>query len=339
MKSISLNPSLFEGAISLQQEAGWVSPWRLPYEQRRFFPSPEENLLAAAHNSSGVRIRFETDARNLRAALHALADVPPLTEAEAVHLDLVVEGELVRSRRVTAWDQIVDLGELPDGVKVAEVWLPQNAPIAVRELLIDPGSWLRAAPDSRPRWVTYGSSLTHCTRAHSPARTWPAILARRHGLNLTNLGFGGQCHLEPMLARLIRDLPADVITLKLGINCISGSLDARTFPGAVLGLVQIIRERHSQTPIVLISPIAYPPHETTPNVVAYTIAAMRDAIRDVQQRLVAAGDDNLLYVNGLDIFDVASIHRYSDDECHPGAEGIEVMAEHFDRVVMPLLGY
>ena len=195
----------------------------------------------------------------------------------------------------------------------------------------------RPVEDNRLRWVTYGSSLTHCVRAHSPARTWPAIVARRRGLHLTSLGFGGQCHLDAMVGMVIRDLPADLITLKLGINTIGGTLGARTYPSAIVGLVQIIREKHPDTPVALVSPMGYPPHETAPNVVNYTIGGMRRDMEAVHRRLVALGDKNLIYVNGLDVFNLELIDRYAEDQCHPDADGIEVQAENFDRAVMERL--
>ena len=134
------------------------------------------------------------------------------------------------------------------------------------------------------------------------------------------------------------DQPADYITLKLGINCIGGSLNARTFPAAVLSLVQIIRAQHPETPIGLISPIGYPPNENQPNAVGYTIEAMRCDIVDVHKRLVEMGDDNLQYFDGLQVFSLAEIDRYAEDQCHPEGDGIEVMADNFDRNVMtPML--
>ena len=75
-------------------------------------------------------------------------------------------------------------------------------------------------------WATWGSSLTHCVRAGSAARVWPGTVARTHDVNLVNLGFGGQCHLDPMVAMHIRDLPASCISMKLGINMMSGSVNA-----------------------------------------------------------------------------------------------------------------
>ena len=334
MQSVPLSPAFFEGALSVEEGDGWLKPWRLPHPQHHLFPSPENGLLARAEMASCVRLRFATDSSRLALTFLPLGEVPPACERDLFHLDATVEGEIVASAAVAPAGERADFGLLPSGRKVLELWLPPEVPIAIRELLVDDGAQCEPVEDPRPRWVTYGSSLTHCVRANSSARTWPAIVARRHGLNLTSLGFGGQCHLDPMVALTIRDLPADLFTLKLGINCISGSLGARTFPAAVLGLVRIIREKHPTTPIALISPIGYPPHEATPNVVGYTIGAMRADIQDVFRRLVRDGDRSLACFNGLDVFDLELIARYTTDQCHPNGDGIELMAENFDRTVM-----
>jgi len=337
MQNVQLDDHLFEGAISIEHGDGWLKPWRLPCDQLRLFPSPDDGLLVRAEMCSGVRLRFETDSERLRLQLGPVPAPPAACGRDAVHFDVTLDGELLASVPGPPGSEEVAAEGLPSGQKVLELWLPQEAPVAIRALEVEEGSRCRVVPDPRPRWITYGSSLTHCVRAHSPARTWPAIVARKHQLNLTCLGFGGQCHLDPMVARMIRELPADVITLKLGINCISGSLGARTFPAAVVGLVQIIREKHPTTPVGLVSPIGYPPHETEPNVVGYTIGGMRHDIEDVFQRLVEAGDQHLFCFNGLEVFDTDLIAQYTADQCHPNGDGIEVMAENFHRVVLSKL--
>ena len=337
MQTVELDQSFLEGAVSVEQGDGWLKPWRLPCDRLRLFPSPDDGLLMRAEMASGVRLRFQTDSESLRLQFLPLPVVPAACQREAFHVDVTLDGELLASAPAAPRSEEATVEGLPSREKVLEVWLPQEAPIAIRSLEVDDGAACEVVPDPRPRWVTYGSSLTHCVRAHSPGRTWPAIVARKHQLNLTCLGYGGQCHLDAMVARMIRDLPADLITLKLGINCISGSLGARTFPAAVLGLVQVIREKHTETPIALVSPIAYPPHETEPNLVGYTIEMMRRDIEDVHQRLLEAGDPNLIYVNGLEVFDADLIAQYATDQCHPNGDGIEVMAENFDRAVMSKL--
>jgi len=334
MKNICLNDDFFEGAISVEHSDGCLKPWRLPCDRLRFFPSPGEALLARAEAASGVRLRFETDSSSLRLRFLPLPAVPPACDRSEFHIDVTIEGELVASAPAPPGSQEVYVEGLPAGIKILEVWLTPEAPIAIRSLEVDDGATCSVVPDERPRWITYGSSLTHCVRAHSPSRTWPAIVARKRQLNLTCLGFGGNCQLDPMVGMMIRDLPADLITLKLGINCISGALNARTFPAAVMGLVSIIREKHPQTPIALISPIGYPPRGTEPNAVGYTIGGMRKDIEDVHQRLVEAGDRHIIYVNGLDVFNTDLIAQYTTDQCHPDGDGIELMAENFDRAVM-----
>jgi len=108
------------------------------------------------------------------------------------------------------------------------------------------------------------------------------------------------------------------------------------FLPAVIGLVRIIRERHPETPITLISPIAYPPNETAPNVVNVTMGSMRADVESAFTRLVDAGDAHLRYVNGLALFDEALLAQYADDQCHPGPDGQQVMAERFMRLVLSL---
>ena len=334
MQDNALSADLFEGHISLEQGDGWVKPWRLPHQRKALFPSPEEGLLARAETASGVRLRFATASTHLELSVSPMPEGAPGGGRQAYYFDLTLEGELLASAPVAPGGERAVFADLPTGDKVVELWLPQEAPVALRALASQEGAPCRAVADGRPRWITYGSSLTHCVRAHSPARIWPAIIARRHGLNLTSLGFGGQCHVDAQVGMVIAAQPADYITLKLGINCIGGSLSGRTFPAAVLSLVQIIRARRPDTPIGLVSPIGYPPHESEPNAVGYTIGAMRRDIAEVHRRLVEMGDGNLRYFDGLEVFSLAEIDRYAQDQCHPDGDGIEVMADNFDRAVM-----
>ena len=335
MQSTPLTEDLFEGHVELERGEGWIKPWRLPHSRRALFPSPDEGLMGRAETTSGCRLRLATEARRLRLHFRPVPTAAPAMERETFFVDLTVDGELICSAAVPPGGDRADFEDLPAGDKVVEIWLSQEIPMALTGLEGD--APCRPAPDRRPRWVTYGSSLTHCVRAHSPARTWPAIVARRRGLHLTNLGYGGQCHLDPMLGAVIADLPADYITLKLGINTVGGTLAARTYPAAIVGLVHLIRQKHPETPLALVSPMGYPPHETEPNAIGYTIGGMRRDMEDVYQRLVDMGDENLIYVNGLEVFSLELIERHTEDQCHPDGDGIEIQADNFDGAVMERL--
>ena len=210
-----------------------------------------------------------------------------------------------------------------------ELWLPQFGEFRLRFLELSPGATIAPYEDLRPRWVAYGSSITHCRTAERPGETWPAIVAREHGLNLTCLGYGGNCHLEPMLARVIRDLPLDLLSLKVGINIYgSGSLNARTFRPAIIGFVEIIREQHPDTPFAIISPILSPPRESAANAVGFTLAAIREEVAECVQAIKAHGDRNIYYVDGLDLFGPEHVDLLPD-QLHPNAEGYKVLAQNF----------
>lgn len=84
-------------------------------------------------------------------------------------------------------------------------------------------------------------------------------------MELTSLGFGGSALLDPFTARTMRDLPADLISVKLGINLVNTDLmRLRAFGPAVHGFLDTIREGHPTTPLLVVSSIYCPIHEDTP---------------------------------------------------------------------------
>lgn len=68
----------------------------------------------------------------------------------------------------------------------------------------------------------------------------------------------------------------------------------------------------------------------------YTISGMRRDIEAAHRALVDESDI-YYYFNGLDLFDEELIERYTEDLCHPDGNGIEIMADHFNRVVMSVM--
>lgn len=329
-KYVRVDESMVEGAVSCEMGEGWIRPWRLPFARLDLFPDVE-GLQLRAKFAAGVRLRFATDADAF--ALEVLA------QEAARKFDLTLDGDILHSVTLDAQGTAVEFVGLPAGENTYELWLPTNASVELSCLALPAGASFRVPADPRPKWVTYGSSITHCGGAASPARSWPATAARARNLNLTCLGYGGQCHLEPMVARMIRDLPADLISLKLGINVQGGStLSGRTFKPAVIGLVQIIRERHPAIPVVLVSPIISPPRESAKNAVGLSLEIMRDEVEDAWRRLVAAGDSALYYVHGHRLFGEELVADYLPDQLHPNGPGYEIMGRNaVEHILDPVL--
>lgn len=312
------HPSLnWQGTVSLQETAEWTMPWRTPHAEHVLFPEP---LLERSAMPAGVRISFSSDTTRVAGSIVPQHDVGKL--------ELCCDGEFIDATDLAGRDTFA-FEELASEMKLIELWLPQYGVFQLRNLEIDDGATLEPFIDERPRWITYGSSITQCRQAASPTQTWPAIVARGCCFNLSCLGYGGQCHLDAMVARMIRELPADYISMCLGIN-IQGaaSLGPRAFRPAIIGAVQIIREKHPDIPLVLMSPIYSPPREEKPNAVGFHLQGMREEVQAAAEALRAHGDKRIHYVNGLDVFGADLAHLLPDD-LHPNAEGYRAMGQNF----------
>ena len=333
----------FEGAVSVEQTNRGVQPWRLPITERDLFPqelirSPEQ--VHQASRPSGVRLTFRSDtsAVTLRVVPPAIESDPKARTDQPWVFDLLVDGELHQRISPEIDAETIAFTDLPAGDHLVELYLPsQYVPIVVRELLIDDGTSVRAWPDERPRIVFYGSSITQCRHAAGPSETWPALVARRFNLHHTNLGVGGQCHMDPMMGRMIRDLPADYIGLKLALCMVDGSVTDRTFRSMAIGLLKTIRDGHQNTPLAVVSPICCPAVETE-NQKGMTLVRMREILVDICDLLSAHGDSNLHYVDGLSLLGAGDTHLLGKDGAHPTAEGYRFLANAYGDKVMPLLG-
>jgi len=254
-------------------------------------------------------------------------------QPESSPLDITCDGQLHGSVPLARQEHF-HFADLPPGDKLIELWLPQYGEFRLRSLKLNSGSSVDPHVNSQPRWTIYGSSITQCRTAKRPTETWPAIVARGHGLNLTCLGYGGNCHLDPMVARLIRNHPADVLSMKIGINVYNqNSLNLRTFRSAIIGFIQIVRERHPLAPFAILSPIYSDWRENTPNQVGFTVRAMREEVRATVDTLRAHGDLHLCYVDGLTILGPEHAGLLAD-KLHPDAEGYRVLGHNFLNLVM-----
>ncbi|MHB1157960.1 MAG: SGNH/GDSL hydrolase family protein [Phycisphaerales bacterium] len=326
MQSLNLpsGPVTFAGAVGVDPIDGGFQPFRLRSGDRDLLHA---ELIGRAEMASGVRLTTITDSHTVELDLITHSDEP------TAKVDVVIDGQLVRTLEY-ATNQRVTLccDGLPGKRGRLELWLAMYGRTVVHGLRIDAGASAGRYDDRRLKWVTYGSSITMCRQAASPALTWPAIVSRRHELNLTSLGFGGQCHFDPIVGRTIASLPADRISLCLGINTHGDSFSQRTWTAAVIGLILTVRDGHGDTPMAIISPICSPPREHSPGATGMTLTWMRDELRQIVTHFRARGDKHLHYIDGLSIMGESDV-RHMPDELHPDAEGYQVMAERMSEAL------
>ena len=317
------------GAASLETGDGFVKPWRLIHDIVGLY---HEGLAYGASTPAGVRIAFASDTTSLTCQIEK--------HIEETGLDVFCDGKLVETVALANKSEFT-VSNLDAKMKLVELWLPQCLPFRLKGLSIDDGAKLQKCELKKPKWITYGSSITHSCAAASPSRTWPARVAQEAGYDLTCLGYGGQCHLDTLIGLMIRDMPADFISLKLGINIQGGaSMNGRTFGPSIIGFVRLIREKHPETPIAVISPIISPPRETVTNSVGESLTLMRVQVEEAVTALQDHGDEHVTYVDGLKIFGEESVNEeLLPDDLHPSDEGQKVMAENFlTHVAKPIFG-
>ena len=361
------------GAFDFDERDSGLSPRRLPSWTRRQLP-PFVDIMARM--PSGVRLRFATDSRRVGLSFLSTTMVLPGRPRSPVVFNLETGGGLttVASLRGNALkvdparsdgfelergdpDTLV-FPDLVEGMKTCELWLPHNAYVELRGLVVDDGASVAPAPaETRPRWIHHGSSISHCMEADEPALTWPAVAARHAGVSLTSLGFGGQCHLDQFVARTMRDAPADIVTVKAGINIVNmDSMRERVFVPALHGFLDTLREGKPDTPMAVISPIYCPSAETRPGptipnaqgrfvtvdgfeehrVGCLTLTRIRELIAEAVEARRAAGDATLHYVDGLELFGPEDAGDLPDD-LHPNPTGYVRMGERFAPVLRRLI--
>ncbi len=261
------------GVAELVPDSGQWVPRRLPLA---LAPVLGATLESRAQMPASSRPEFLTYARRVEfeVAFETLQD------AEAKPFDVVVDGELASRTRITGRGTLAV--ENPARVRRhIDVWMPHFGFARLGRLRLFDCGEVAAPQDRAPRWTAYGSSITQCRNSDGPAETWPALVARRQRWDLRSLGFGGQCHLDPLVGRFIRDTPAELISLCLGINIYEqASFSERSLGAAIAGFVLTIRNGHPGTPIVLESPIISPTRESAENAVGLTPPGPGDRPQD-----------------------------------------------------------
>ncbi len=319
-----------------------------------------------ADQASGARLALMTSATRIEFLYSATLDqtldgtymAPPSVVTLTCGEQVISVAHSNGARRIWDGESMVriDKGEVSVAVfelvasaepRLVEIWLPHNCNIELLSITAD--APLEAASITEPRWVHYGSSISHSIEADEPVGVWPVVAARKLGLDLFSLGIAGSANVEQFAARAIAEQPADLISLKIGINSVNGrNMTRRTFVPAVHSFLDTIRAAQPDTRIVLISPIYCETHETSPGptlggldgrlkaspestegwVGDLTLSMIRELLKSIVDR---REDSRLEYLDGLELFSVAEASLMPDG-LHPNAEGYRLIGERFATI-------
>lgn len=370
----AITPAILIGACELERTEIGQLPHRLPAWARA--QNVDAQLAMAEAQPSGVRFEFRTASTVIELdALPTKRDYIGMPPRPAGIYDLRINGVLARqetapggkilrinmatgSTEIEAGPiQTLRFADLPHGDKTVEVWLPHNETTELVALRSD-APLTALADTAKRRWLHYGSSISQGSNAASPTGIWPVVAATAAKVNLRNLGFGGSAVLDPFVARTIRDTQADLISLKIGINLVNlDVMRLRAFIPAVQGFLDTIRDGHPTTPLLVISPILCPIHETTPGPSMPDTAALQEGrmaflasgtadevargkltlsvIRTQLREIVANRiDKNLHYLDGTELYGADNAESLPlPDQLHPDSAAQRLIGERFADLV------
>ncbi|MFA6293944.1 MAG: GDSL-type esterase/lipase family protein [Victivallales bacterium] len=295
----------------------------------------------AATNSSGVEIRFCTDADWGTVTLSVHCEYPWQTagKVDLYKGDFFCGSHMVKEGRqctirLTQPPLLRELNDraFADSQFSPNVWrLVLADGIFIFHEVSSPGKPVRPPKkEEKPglRWLAYGSSITNAAPdgyAHQAARLL--------GADLLNKGMCGSCFCEKETARYLAIKENwDFITLELGVN-MRGSCTAQEFEKRASEFISIIRKSNKSKPIVLIT--IFPnidDFRKKPNDLTVFNREYRQALRNIVEK---SKDKNLHLIEGDKV--LTRFGSLAQDVIHPSSSGHALMGKNLSALIAPLI--
>ena len=222
---------------------------------------------------------------------------------------------------------------LPDsgnGEKHCLLYLPIYSEIESLEIVTTGGSWIE--PDPIPfkgRIAVFGSSYTHGSGAGRCAMTWEAQLSRATGLNFINLGFSGNCKLQPYFADALLEAPkVDAFVFDAFSNPTPLEVQERLEPF----IKKFVKSRPG-VPLIFLQTIRREKRNFSPSYEDKEAAKMSTA-DEMMQKMVAKYKD-VYWITTTNATSPA--HEATSDGSHPDSYGYTLWMESVKEPILEIL--
>lgn len=314
---------------------------RLPRNFRKPFREPVEEL---ATNTAGGQVRFQTDSPQVavRAKLRGPHNMDHMPATGQCGFDCYVgEPGAQQFVGITRFDRAADQYEciVMDAPERAMRNITINFPLyqGVEEVHIGlaPDAQLLPPPpyvDDRPV-VVYGTSITQGGCASRPGMLHTNILSRWSNRPFINLGFSGNGKGDPEVAEAMAEIPNPAgYVLDYEANAKLEGLQ-----NTLENFIATLRAAHPRTPILVTSRPRFAGEWINPEARTAREKA-RDFQRDTVARLTAAGDQNLFFHDGAELYHEKDWFECTVDGVHATDLGYLRMAETLWPVLNTILG-
>ena len=312
---------------------------RLPARAKGVVRQPVWHL---SHHATGMCVRFQTDASAIYArwTLRQLRDPWPLlhmTPVGSSGLDLYAQSpegrwwwEGIGSPQGYPSPQVALVGDLIAERRAHLLYLPLADGVEALEIGVPPDAAFDGLPPRRvPPMAFYGTSIVHGAAATRPGMTHVAILGRRLGCPVLNLGFAGEGKMEPEVAALLAELEPCVYVVDCLPNMTTLEVAERAAP-----LVRTLRAARPHTPIVVVEDRTFA-NAALRRGVRQAHTDRRAALGAAYQMLLAEGASGLHCVAGERL--LGDDGEATLDGSHPTDLGFMRMADTLEPILRPLI--
>lgn len=176
--------------------------------------------------------------------------------------------------------------------------------------------------------LMYGTSILQGGCATRPGMAHTNILERMLNREVINLGFSGNARLDPEIAALMAQADASLFVIDALPNCKAEMLEEKLEP-----FVAIIRQKHPDTPILLVESPLFPAMRYNMEV-KETITEKNATLKRIYDRM-SLNDANLHYFDGAGV--LGDQPENTVDNYHFTDEGFNGFAKSLYPVILTLI--
>ena len=300
-----------------------------------------DNVWYNSQHSAGELVRFRTNAPKISVKyklLSANLSMPHMPATGESGLDLYAfDGGQWKWVACTQPKQQESTDTLIDGLDQTMrdylIYLPLYNGVDHLEIGVPEGCEFHAVlPRTEKPILYYGTSIAHGGCSSRPGNAFTAMLSRRLNLPVINLGFSGSARMEPELGALLAELDPCLFVLDASPNMNAELIDERG-----VNFVQILRDKHPQTPILLVEDRNYGNSWILASQADYN-KRNHEALRRVYDHFVAAGDQNVYYLSAENLIGENLDYDSTMDSSHLNDLGMFRMTDSLERAIRPILG-
>ena len=287
--------------------------WRKPGDPFRRIPldrSVSDGVDVLAGHTAGVMARFRTDASEIRvhAEFEECVRMDHMPCTGIMGFDLYEGSHAAKFyRKTTRFDSSCKAYTVtifgPDAEKKLREFtlhFPLYAhPVAVEIGLSAGARVLSPSPWKDPRpVVVYGTSIQQGGCASRPGMCHTNIMSRMLDRPFINLGFSGSGKGEPAMAEIMSEI-ADPAMFVLDYDANAGVEGLRK---TLSGFIDILRSKHPETPILLVSHLPYATEFAVPQEFTKWRFDLTSIHMEELRKRREAGDKNIHFLDGMTLY-------------------------------------